>query len=108
MKLLEKSIGRWKKLRVNNMTAKQFYIFTTVLIFLTIGTVYFTFFEPMIARSECADWSLTRTKALIPESFIEGSDDTLPVGPSEDSIRKVQATYDLHYSVCMDKGGYKK
>lgn len=89
------------------MTNKQFYIFIAVLILLTIGSVYFTFFEPMIARSECADWSLTRTKALIPESFVEDSDDTLPVGSSEDSVRKVREMYDLHYSVCAGRGGYE-
>jgi len=88
------------------MTTKQFSILIAVLVLFTIGTVYFTFFEPMVARSECADWSLTRTKALIPESFVAGSKDTLSVGPSEDSVRKVQAMYDLHYSVCTDKGGY--
>lgn len=88
------------------MTAKQFYIFIATIIILTVGTVYFTFFEPMVAHSECADWSLTRTKALIPDSFVEDSNDTLPIGPSEDSVRKVQAMYDIHYSVCMGKGGY--
>jgi len=88
------------------MTNKQLYISLGSVLVIVFGIVYFTFLEPMVARSECADWSLTRTKALIPESFVEGSTDILPVGPSEESVRKAKEMYDLHYTVCIQKGGY--
>lgn len=88
------------------MTNKQLLILSAVIVLTAVGSIYFTFFEPMVARSECADWSLTRTKALIPGSFVEGSADMLPVGPSEESVRKVKEMYDLHYSACIKKGGY--
>lgn len=88
------------------MDKKQFYLLLGTVTILVAGVLYFIFFEPMVARSECADWALTRTKALIPESFVEDSNDTLPIGPSDESVSKVQAMYDLHYSVCMQKGGY--
>lgn len=88
------------------MTNKQLYISLSAITLVVFGIVYFTFFEPMVARSECADWALTRTKTLIPESFITDSSDMLPVGPSEESVLKVKSMYDLHYSVCIQKGGY--
>jgi hypothetical protein len=88
------------------MINKQLYISLGVIILTVFGVTYFMFFEPMVARSECADWALTRTKALIPESFIADSSDMFPVGPSEESVQKVRSMYDLHYSVCIQKGGY--
>ena len=88
------------------MNTKQLVALCSVIVLTTAGITFFTFLEPMSARSECSEWAMNRTKGILKSSFVEGSNDMLPVGPSPESVSQVTASYDLHYNFCVREAGY--